>query len=1103
MSTDQVLIAAGMGDVSGGGLFAIEGGAVRRIDTISTMGLAFDGTRVARNLRCVPEDGLVGEIVISDGRGIQRYLRLDDAAAVHDVAWDGDDLAVVSTWHNAVRWFGPDGKMLREIRYPGDHDASHLNCITRHDGVWYATVFGPLRAFRAWDTPAREGKGRIVELETGRVVVEGLTSPHTPRRLGDLWLVCNSQEHELAVFDAATGRPVGRVDCGLWTRGIAFTDNAIYVGVCRRRRTAESFGEAEVVVIDPRTWQVVERIPVPAQELYDLLFVSREALAGLERGFDVNPRRTSESRQWESLMELGCDRPRTLFPTGEPLPWSDFHCSIEGTLPNQWVAEEMRELTFRVTNPTQSFFTSAPPAPIFVSFKWLDLDDGSYIDPRRAHRTKLPHTLRPNESTDIAVRIVAPTRLGPVRLRVTLVQEGVTWFDEQDPTAMLEAVVEIVPALPSDEAFRPTFAEAARMVPARPSDRRCGAQARTVYISGNCQARSVGACVHVMNPNLAVRIIPPHIDVASLAGPQDVVLRQRNPRQPWSLRPAAPNDILFPRIYYNAFHPDCVVLESRVHSAMQGYHSALVLYGWRHRLSVEQTVNLFNERVFEALGFFDFGDVTTRLVEEDAAAAQFDLGDAVFEWRRAGCFMHSPNHPKLYVLADIARRVMERAQLEVIVSDPESYLIDPLKADAVWPIYPELGARWRLPGAYAFMPGYDPKTYLAPALFDLEEFVATSFTIYEQLDPAALTMARLDHPLYRDLEHIDATPSRLAVPVVEPVPKPAATSGSPYATLPDEQFWRRAVERVPPSEVDPVASPPYAIERTTRIAAIGSCFAQRVSHALVEAGYGVLAANCGNVYTARQLLQLFDRAFGTFAPDDDAWLRGDGRYVDPFRPQIAPEGFASVDAVRDARAQQLAATRAVFTDADVVVLTLGLTEMWFARADGAVFPLAPGVAGGLADPERYGFHNATAGEIAADLHAFVERLGRVNESAHIVLTVSPQPPIATYEPRHILTAATYTKAALRAAVDEVERAHAHVTYFPGYEIVAGSFSRGMYFDSDLRSVNAGGVDRVMRLFFEHYARPAQRAQAIESLVLDEIRVAVDVLCDEDALDAAG
>lgn len=119
-----------------------------------------------------------------------------------------------------------------------------------------------------------------------------------------------------------------------------------------------------------------------------------------------------------------------------------------------------------------------------------------------------------------------------------------------------------------------------------------------------------------------------------------------------------------------------------------------------------------------------------------------------------------------------------------------------------------------------------------------------------------------------------------------------------------------------------------------------------------------------------------------------------------------------------------------------------------------------------------------------------------------MLTVSPQPPIATYEQRHVPTAATYTKAALRAAVDEVERAHPQVTYFPGYEIVAGSFSRGMYFESVLRSVNPAGVARVMRLFFQRYTRSGERAQAVESLMIDEIRASVDVLCDEDRLGAA-
>src|SRR5260370_37086730 len=145
---DRVLIASGFGDaVSGGGLFAIQGSHVERIDRISSMGLAFDGRRLARILRCTAEDGNVGEVAIYDERGIQRYLRLDGTASIHDVAWDGEHLVVVCPWENAVRWFAPTGVVGREIRYPGPRDARHINCVTRRDDRWYATEFGGSGAF--------------------------------------------------------------------------------------------------------------------------------------------------------------------------------------------------------------------------------------------------------------------------------------------------------------------------------------------------------------------------------------------------------------------------------------------------------------------------------------------------------------------------------------------------------------------------------------------------------------------------------------------------------------------------------------------------------------------------------------------------------------------------------------------------------------------------------------------------------------------------------------------------------------------------------------------------------------------------------------------
>jgi len=317
------------------------------------------------------------------------------------------------------------------------------------------------------------------------------------------------------------------------------------------------------------------------------------------------------------------------------------------------------------------------------------------------------------------------------------------------------------------------------------------------------------------------------------------------------------------------------------------------------------------------------------------------------------------------------------------------------------------------------------------------------------------------------------------------------------------------------------AGPPLPIDRQTRVATAGSCFAQHVSGALAHAGYnyfiaepapvgmsadaarraqyGIFSARYGNVYTARQLLQLFDRAYGTFEPVDVAWARPGGSYADPFRPEFEPDGFATVKELIAARKRHLRAVREMFEQLDTFVFTLGLTEAWRSTEDGAVFPLAPGVSAGRADPARYEFHNFSTAEVTADLAAFLERLAAVNPAANVVLTVSPVPLIATYEPRHVLVSTTASKAVLRAAADEIVRTHRHVTYFPAYEIVTGAFNRGAYFEADLRSVAPAGVEHVMRVLFAHCRDAADRPAAADEALLAEIRRGMEVVCDEEKL----
>jgi hypothetical protein len=343
----------------------------------------------------------------------------------------------------------------------------------------------------------------------------------------------------------------------------------------------------------------------------------------------------------------------------------------------------------------------------------------------------------------------------------------------------------------------------------------------------------------------------------------------------------------------------------------------------------------------------------------------------------------------------------------------------------------------------------------------------------------------------------------------------------PYADIPPHAHWMRAVAGRPPLEIAHWYRPRFRLDDLA-IATAGSCFAQHIGRRVREAGfrfvdaepapgflmqasraaygYGMYSARYGNVYTPRQLLQLFQRAFGTFEPADDHWTWKDG-VVDPFRPTIEPEPFASVDELRRSRRHHLECVRAVFETADVLVFTLGLTECFASRRDGAVFPVAPGVSGGTWRPGDHVFHNFDHAAVHADLQAVLEAARQVRPALKLLLTVSPVPLMATASGEHVVVATMRSKSTLRAAAASMVDAHEGVDYFPSYEIVSAPAMRGNFFEDDMRAVAPAGVDHVMRQFFEAHPPPADAARAPASTApsADEEAIA----CDEELLRSFG
>jgi hypothetical protein len=346
-------------------------------------------------------------------------------------------------------------------------------------------------------------------------------------------------------------------------------------------------------------------------------------------------------------------------------------------------------------------------------------------------------------------------------------------------------------------------------------------------------------------------------------------------------------------------------------------------------------------------------------------------------------------------------------------------------------------------------------------------------------------------------------------------------SENPYAKLPDFNFWHRSVASPYISHVDPVIKSKIIIN-SDKVATIGSCFAQHLSRKISDSGlnyfvaeapiqnldpfeaikknYGVFSARYGNVYTPRQALQLFDRAFGHFDADSNIWLRGN-RYIDAYRPRIEPDGFFSEQDLLEDRLNHLKCVRRVFNESNWLIFTLGLTEAWQSTNDRSLFPLPPGICGEKFDEDKYEFVNFNSTEIFLDLKCLIEKIIAINPTINILLTISPVPLIATYENRHVLVSTCVSKSILRVAVDEVEKIFSNVFYFPSYEIINSPSNAGKFFSDDLRSINNLGINHIMKIFSKHFIEiESKKHFNITDINTSHFQsLTSEVICDEEEI----
>jgi hypothetical protein len=133
------------------------------------------------------------------------------------------------------------------------------------------------------------------------------------------------------------------------------------------------------------------------------------------------------------------------FPHTQPLPIEErrhLHVRIIKAVSEVEGPKAFQVLT-GITNESHCAIASSPPHPVNISYHWIDKITRS-VAIFDGERTKIAPGLAPNEKREFLVSVKAPSKPGTYILRVTIVQEAVAWFDEEESRVFsdVEIVVE-------------------------------------------------------------------------------------------------------------------------------------------------------------------------------------------------------------------------------------------------------------------------------------------------------------------------------------------------------------------------------------------------------------------------------------------------------------------------------------------------------------------------------------------------------------------------------------------------------------------------------------------------------------------------------------
>jgi hypothetical protein len=111
--------------------------------------------------------------------------------------------------------------------------------------------------------------------------------------------------------------------------------------------------------------------------------------------------------------------------------------------PREVNASATFKLNARVTNASNKVLYSVPPCPVRLAYHWIEKTTRQMVV-LDGNRSGLFPGADPNTSQSYPLTILAPAEAGEYVLQITMVQEGVCWFESIRPEILQEFAVFVV-----------------------------------------------------------------------------------------------------------------------------------------------------------------------------------------------------------------------------------------------------------------------------------------------------------------------------------------------------------------------------------------------------------------------------------------------------------------------------------------------------------------------------------------------------------------------------------------------------------------------------------------------------------------------------------